>query len=370
MQHPDWVRVHSSLFPPIPPSSPSSVVVVSDENSMDGKARRISSRLSSLPKKEYAQSQSDGDDVEPCVHNELVVKKEKVGTRRMGCGLQAKRVPRAVNIAINVTATEASGRHPVKLRVKTTVKRSRRLSSSSDSDISSSGVSDPAPCVLHQTNTAFTLGTVFVASDFNQARDLLLARFKSFHSGGHITCKNSRFDYVYASCCRCGDLSLKTNARAAVQLKGKTWIVTTCNNGAEQPCKGISMVAVPVEAPNDAEDQQPQPEAECKCCYDNVTAYITCDSNHVTCIDCMERSIGIQCLTSFHEHFLKHRRVVCPTCPTSSMWHLGEEEIKKRCLCTHIFICILMMHCLSSGCPKQVLNTSNTRNVRHTLRTR
>ena len=331
-------------------------------------SRRISSRLASLPKKEYVQSQSDGDDVEPCVHNELVVKKETVGTRRMGCVLQAKhRVAPAVKIDINVTATEASGRHPVRLRVKTTLKRSRRLPSSSDSDTSSSDASDPAPGV-HQPNPAFTMGSTFDASNFHEARDWLLPRFKSCHSGGHITCKNSRSDYVYASCLRCGDLSLKTNARAAVMFKGKKWSVTTCKNGAERPCQGPPVP--PVQAPNEAVDQKPQPEVECMCCLDKVTAYITCDSNHVACLECWDRCIAIQCRDQFHTHFLKTRGVVCTTCQPAVMWRLGAEDIKKRCLCTLIFICILMTHSLASGCPKQVLKALNTHNVRHSLRTR
>ena len=363
--HPDWASVHSAFFPPTPPATPSppaSPPVVSDDAASN--ARRLSRRLSSRPSDvSYAQPLSDSDivdpspcavpSVDPSLHGGIppCVHKIHVEPRARGAARMTSHQSSSIPVAVPPVDPSPHGgippcvhKIPVEPRVRGTArmtcyveprvrKTARMMYLASDSD-------DDIP--LHPgCNSTLALGTNFPAQNHLEAKEWLLETFKSVHTGGQIRCINSRSDYIYASCKKCGD------ARAAVTLKGHKWSVTTCKNGAEQACNYVGLLALPAAqialpvAPvvlpvqdvvtfNEAEEVQQK--VSCLVCFGDVTKYIACDAGHVSCLTCTDLAIEYQCVNSIQD-FIRNRGVVCSMCRDSG-WRLGFEEIKKRCLCT------------------------------------
>jgi len=133
----------------------------------------------------------------------------------------------------------------------------------------------------------------------------------------------NRSDYVYAACKKCGV------ACAARPTKGSknTWRVTKMDSNVAHPCS--TSVPQPPQTKLDAEEPEEQgPEEQCDLCKDGTRRFVTCDSGHVFCTDCIEASIDSQCMHV--SEFVLNRGIICCLDPPSSSFRFSLDKIKQK----------------------------------------
>ena len=161
----------------------------------------------------------------------------------------------------------------------------------------------------------------FDAADVAAAKDELLRKFGTVHSNGRVRCINSRANYAYCQCSKCGcTLAVKQS-----KVNPKKWLMSAVSEKARQPCLGSASVTllVPPNVAGEALVPAPtpilsiQPSAECSICADSCLRkdLFECPSAaHLLCQACFENNVTSQIREDLVAFIARDCLIVCGFC--------------------------------------------------------
>ena len=200
------------------------------------------------------------------------------------------------------------------------IKCTHSSSSSSESDVAplpkqphataSGGVHSSSRPKSSDESERFFEGITFKAKDSSDAKIWLAKSFDDNHSGGHIRCVNSRWNYVYLECKRC-------LGKCAASLQGSKWVVSKAPSSG--PCTGVSSSAhlPPAAAPVETSLVVPG-LIECCICFNAdvpIASTVSCRNagKHAYCLECFGNLVKNLC--EKRAEFMKDEgRIFCMKC--------------------------------------------------------
>ena len=179
----------------------------------------------------------------------------------------------------------------------------------------------------------------FVAADANAAKAELLRCFGHLHANGRVRCINSRANYVYCKCSKCG----ATAAVTASKTSSGKWSLSQMSAMASSPCTGfyikaespsvstnvshdsssISVSPFPappllVAAPPPLSVVPIHPRGTCSICEASVSLQdmVECPNPaaHLYCQDCFENNITSQIKEDLMAFTTRNCTIVCGFC--------------------------------------------------------
>jgi hypothetical protein len=209
------------------------------------------------------------------------------------------------------------------------------ISSSSDQVSAAAGNAShqkPRVAKVHAEIVDLASDVSFDAADVAAAKDEVLRIFGTSHSNGRVRCINSRANYAYCQCSKCGcTLAVKQS-----KVNPKKWVISAVSEKARQPCLGSASVTplVPphtaVEAPLPAPPiLSIQPSAECSICADSCLRQdlFECPSAaHLLCQACFENNVTSQIREDLVKFLARDCSIVCGFCALTASIAKDKKE--------------------------------------------